>query len=102
MADTNPSNLGSLPGRLRHARLLGGVSARELDRLAGTTPGHVWLIESGERPSLQASTAVLLATALGLSTDWLLSGVGDPPTEDSVRVALDHARTAHPRSGTDG
>lgn len=35
----------------------------------------------------QSMTLAKLAGALGVSTDWLISGTGEPPTKESVCVA---------------
>ncbi len=75
MTDPTPRDIAS---RLRTARDNIGISARELDRRAGLTQGHTSLIETGER-SIEAGTAAKLATALGVSLDWLVLGRGDGP-----------------------
>ena len=71
-----------------------GISARELDRLASLGQGHSRLIEIGVRPNVEAETARKLAVALGVSLDWLIGGVGDPPTVTRIRRAVDAARDA--------
>lgn len=68
--------------RLKLARSRLGISARELDRRAGLTQGHTSLIETGER-SIEAATAAKLATALGVSLDWLVMGRGVGPDTPS-------------------
>lgn len=85
----------SLSSRLRVAREAGGISARELDRLArGRSDGLAAQIESGRKPSPEASTAGEYARALGVSLDWLISGIGQPPSEKKVRAAVAAARAA--------
>lgn len=85
----------SLPDRLEHARALaGGLSLRELSKLAGLFGTHAALIESGRRTNIEGKTAVALARVLGVSTDWLLTGEGDEPTAEQVRAAVERARAA--------
>jgi transcriptional regulator with XRE-family HTH domain len=70
----------TLSGRLKKARTAAKISARRLDKLAGLTPGHTTLIESGRRPNPTATTAAALARALDVSLEWLVSGRGAAPT----------------------
>ena len=78
--------------RLREARKLVVLSARELDSLAGTTPGHASLIESGVVANVTIETAKGLARVLGMSLDWFVNGVGSPPSAAAVQFAVDEAR----------
>ena len=68
------------------------LGTRELDRLAGLGEGHVSMIETGRRPSIEARTAVALAEVLGASLDWLLKGTGQAPSERRVRESVARAR----------
>lgn len=82
------------------------LSLRELDRLAGNkSEAHASLIESGQRPRVEAETAMKYARVLGTTLDWLLLGTGDPPTAESVAAAVTKARRIHAanarRTGTD-
>lgn len=78
--------------RLAHARLLADdLSARELSSLAGLSDGLVALIESGVR-GIGGRSAVALGRVLGVSSDWLLAGIGDEPTARCVRRAVAAAR----------
>jgi transcriptional regulator with XRE-family HTH domain len=95
--------------RLRQARELGDLKARELDRLADISEGHTSLIESGARPHPESKTAMALAKTLGVSLDWFLLGEGKDPSVRSIRVAVDAARVAFEkreaekkRTGTEG
>lgn len=81
-----------LAKRLEHARTLGRLSARELDRLAGLGEGHVSMIETGRRPSIEAKTASALAEVLGVSLDWLIAGVGAEPRPRRVVASVEAAR----------
>lgn len=84
--------------RLRKARGLVDLSARELDRLAGLAEGHTSLIENGTRAAVEAKTAQALARVLGISLDWLIAGLGKMPSERTVRSAVDAARVAYAKS----
>jgi transcriptional regulator with XRE-family HTH domain len=92
----------TLRTRLRTAREIAGVSARELDRLAGLGEAHTSMIEAGDRVSIETNTAVKLCTALGASLDWLLRGQGKPPTSKEVRIAIANSRRGLRSTGTDG
>jgi len=87
---TAPTTLG---GRLRWARELGGVSARELDRLAERTTGHAATIETLVGDRAQISTISDYADVLGVSLDWLVKGRGRRPTKHSIQAAVAAART---------
>lgn len=92
----------SIPDRLRDAHA-GICSARELDKLAGLTPCHISLIESGRRPNPESETLRAIASVLGVSLDWLVLGKGDPPRPEDVRAAVERARAAVPAAtGTEG
>lgn len=92
----------SLGARLRSVRELAGLSARELDRLAGQAEGHATVIELRESTAVRTDTADRYARVLGVSLDWLVSGSGDAPTQRSVRLAVDRARAALAATGTEG
>lgn len=77
---------------LKAAREAAGLKARELDRLAGITEGHTSFIENGKIANPSTDTARALAHVLGLSLDYLLSGVGSPPTEGEIRTAVASAQ----------
>lgn len=86
--------LETLADRLRWVREeLAGISARELDRLAHKTEGHVRSIEVRPEAETQTGTVDAYARVLGLSLDWLVRGVGRSPTKASVLSALEAART---------
>jgi transcriptional regulator with XRE-family HTH domain len=81
------------PGeRLRHVRELSGLSARELDRLAGQPEGHATMIERRSAERVWTDTAASYAQVVGVTLDWLVRGVGDRPTKKSVRAAVERAR----------
>lgn len=93
--DSEHEDLAMLAGRLRHARMLSGLSARELNELALKRTGtHVSLIESGVRESPQADTLEKLARVLGITLDWLIAGTGPLPSKRAVLAAVERARAA--------
>lgn len=81
-----------LSERLRELRERAGLAARPLDRLAGLGEGHVNMIERGERPNIEAETARALARVFGCSLDWLIAGMGRPPTDAALRRAVARAQ----------
>lgn len=78
--------------RLREVREAAGISARELDRLAGLTPNHTSLIEGRAGCELRSGTLEALSEALGISLDWLVRGVGREPAPARLRDAIRRAR----------
>ena len=68
----------TLAARLRRARALSGLSARELSKVAGLSASYVSLVEA-ERSKLGAETASKLARALGVTMEWLIDGTGEEP-----------------------
>lgn len=83
--------------RLRKARLLGGLSTRDLDSMSGMAAGHTSMIETGRRNNLEVRTATSIANVLGLTLDWLLRGAGASPTKESVEAAIARANHAKPK-----
>lgn len=84
---------GTIGERLRSVRKLGGVSARQLAELAGLeSPAHVGLIEHGDRPDPRSSTVEKLARTLGVTSDWLIAGIGKMPSGARVLAAVEKAR----------
>jgi transcriptional regulator with XRE-family HTH domain len=80
--------------RLLAAREKARLSQRQLS-FPGCSPAYISRIEGGERiPSLHIIRE--LATRLGVSSDWLATGVedGEGPATDDVRRALAAYRLA--------
>lgn len=73
--------------RLRWARQIAGISARELDRLAGLAEGHSSLLEAGKKKDMETRTATRIAEVLGLSLDWFVRGKGPLPTSSEIAAA---------------
>lgn len=88
----------TLASRLEELRTAAGISASELAKLAGMARPHVRLIERGSGEGVQAKTVAQLARILGCSIDWLVTGDGERPTDEAVRVAVDCARSASPKA----
>lgn len=82
-----------LPSRLEHARVLAGLSQQELSKLSGLAGSHARLIATGVVESPRVEAAERLARTLGVSLDWLVSGVGPEPTSEQVQAAVAKART---------
>ncbi len=78
--------------RLGIALARSGVSAQEVDRLAGRPTNHGRLIASGVRPNPETATLAAYALTLGLSLDWLVFGRGMAPTDAKIRAAVERAK----------
>lgn len=78
--------------RLRAARELAGISAKDLDRLAGNSEGHQWVLEKLEEATAVAKTLDGVCTVLGLSLDYVVRGQGRKPTKKTVSAAVAAAR----------
>jgi len=70
---------------------MAGLSARALSALAGLNHARVNQIETRVE-NVGSRTLASLARVLGISLDWLITGIGDPPTKESVRAAVERAR----------
>lgn len=97
-------DLTTLAARLRFVRQTQkSLSQATLDRLAGLHRGHVWQIESGDRPNPELRTLLGLSRVLGVSVGWLAAGeapacVAHPDAsslEAATLRALDPADPAH-------
>lgn len=78
--------------RLQRIREDRGYSRRELDRRASISEGMTSLLERDMRDHYEAQTIVRIAEVLGVTTDWLLRGVGPDPLRPAT--ALDKLRVA--------
>lgn len=88
---------GTFASRLRETReMAGDLSGRELARLAGLrSETTVGLAEIGHTHSVRLESGVAIAAVLGVELQWLVSGIGDAPTVESVRAAVAAARERH-------
>lgn len=83
----------TIGSRIAHARrLVDGLSASELAKLAGLHRTHLSNIENEVRDGVEGKTAVAIARVLGVSTDWLLTGEGGEPEAEAVALAVEKAR----------
>ena len=83
----------TLGARLKATCDLVDLSLRELDRLAGLTPGHSrQAVAFNNNPTSQ--TCIAWARVLGVSLDWLCRGDehGKPPKRAAVLRAVEAAR----------
>jgi transcriptional regulator with XRE-family HTH domain len=83
--------LEDLAARLKWARGMSGLTALDVCRKAQLSKAHVSMIESGRRKRIDVQTAQAIASVLGISWAWLLSGEGDAPTPEQIRQAIDGA-----------
>lgn len=75
-----PPDLATLPGRLRHARELSGLSTRALGAAAGLSAGTVSALElSPDGDGARVGNVAALARVLDCHPAWLAFGVGAPP-----------------------
>lgn len=75
-----------MAARLRWARDVAGLAGRDLDKLAGLTPGHTASIEAGRRANPRVGTVLALARVLGVTCDWLIDGSGAAPSRAVLRA----------------
>jgi transcriptional regulator with XRE-family HTH domain len=64
--------------RLRAMRKERGLSAHQVQEMAGVTARHVWRLEAGRRPNVAAVTLARIAVAIGVDINYLL-GLSDLP-----------------------
>jgi transcriptional regulator with XRE-family HTH domain len=86
--------MSEIGDRIAKTRALIRLSAAELGELAGMSRGVVGMIETNKRPEPGANTVADIATVLGVSSDWLIKGVGPEPTKEQVSAAVELARAA--------
>lgn len=60
--------------RVRHARILKGMTKVELAEITGISRISIAKIENGETENMSVKTAIALADALEMSLDFLLCG----------------------------
>lgn len=86
--------MSSLPERVRFARVLGHLSARQLGLLVGKSPQWASALERGELAEPSAAALCEVGRVLGTTVEWLVLGVGEAPTGPSVRSAVARAKVA--------
>lgn len=75
--------------RLRAARIRRGWTQSELAKASGLTQSAIGNYESGHRAGPNGAALVDLATALGISPEWLQRGAA-AKSDDKVTVTIDH------------
>lgn len=80
--------------RLRQARELDGLSSSDLSTLSGLSRGVAGMIERGHIQKPTGEVLGALARSLGITTDWLILGTGEAPSEEQVKAAVARARAA--------
>lgn len=93
--------------RIKQARVSAGASRAELADAAGLNRTAIYYLEKGQRTNPTTRTLQALASALGCSLEWLLTGEGVRPTAGGAREAINAAKAARVGSreqstGTDG
>lgn len=91
--------------RLKHALDAKGLSGYALARSSSLTPSYISRLLREERPpNLSYATASAVARALGVSTDWLMSGEGVGPLEATAPASAPRtaAITIARQGGVDG
>lgn len=68
------------------------LSAREVDRLAGLSIGHLRTLETRNGDSAQLDTIAQLAAVYGVSAAWIAYGEGPAPKAHKVIRAVADAR----------
>lgn len=87
--------MGDIAERLKWARGITGLSQKRLANAAGLqSDGPVRHLESGLTKTVESGTAVALSAVLGCSVDWLLTGEGDPPNEETLRALSEPGASA--------
>lgn len=76
--NTMTEGLATVASRVRYARELAGLSQRQLSVAAGLSHSTVNCVEAGTADT-RLGTVEAIARALGVSRDWLLTGLGEPP-----------------------
>ncbi len=86
--------MSTIGSRLTERRIAAGLERPELGELAGLSPALVGMIERGDRTNIAATTATSLARVLGTTAEYLVDGVGAPPSDAEVYAAVARARSA--------
>lgn len=77
--------------RLKELREGKGLSLQDVADLSGASKAHIWDIERGKSQNPTINTAVAIATALGVSLDYLtgLSSVQPALHPEALRIATE-------------
>lgn len=84
--------LAEILGRIVRRLDATGMSANKASKLAGK-PGAIKnlkaAVKSGNRQGISTATLDALAPVLGTSSQWLLTGLDDPPADVAATIATD-------------
>jgi transcriptional regulator with XRE-family HTH domain len=76
VAESSDEKLSPLGERIKEARLARGLSTNKANELCGFAGGYLSRVERGERESPRGNTSELIAAALGVNLQWLMTGFG--------------------------
>lgn len=86
--------------RMRVARITSGKTVREIAEEVGIDDSTVYKYENGRIDFPSPSKQFAIADATGVSSYWLLSGVGKPTDDDArneaIKFCLDSIQTTTP------
>ncbi|SDF84232.1 helix-turn-helix domain-containing protein [Thalassobaculum litoreum] len=89
MAGINTVDTSGMALRIRDLRKQHRLSLDEVARRAGCSKTHVWELEQGRAVNPTLSTALSIATALGVSLDYLVGiTAGKPKVPAHLAVAI--------------
>ncbi len=74
--------------RIFEARKMSGLSAALLGEKAGLSKAIVSMLEGGQRENPHVNTVSAIAKVLGVSVEWLISGIGPEPKSEAVRATV--------------
>lgn len=81
-ATTDAPDLTTLPGRVKYARTLRGLTSRDLGKAAGLSHATISALEnSAEGDGVRVGTVRELARVLDVRAEWLAFGIGATPKE---------------------
>ena len=92
---TPPTCPTSLAGRLSFAREAAGLSSRRVSALAGIAQALTGQIERGVTHAPTTDTIQKIASVLGVTIDWLVTGAGPMPEPETIRQAAARAEAAY-------
>lgn len=84
----------AIGGRLAGARRRVALSQQALAHLAGVAPSYLCQVEGGRRGELSVAHLARVASVLGLSFDWLITGRGEPPSMRELCAAVARAEAS--------
>jgi transcriptional regulator with XRE-family HTH domain len=85
-----------LAGRIARIHKLSGLDRKEMSELARLTQCHVGMLIRGDVKAPEPDTLIKIARTFGVSLEWLLTGDGEAPSEQSIQAAIETTRTRCP------